>query len=93
MSFKINYKQLLKKYKEIWKEVKSLLNIKFDSEPVYGDNDKYIKTKIKIYDGRVEKVHQTSLVVNLIMIKQNLMMRKFMMNLTNNLLKAKKILE
>ena len=54
MSFKINYKQLLKKYKEIWKEVKSLLNIKFDSEPVYGDNDKYIKTKIKIYDGRVD---------------------------------------
>ena len=28
---------------------KNLLNIKFDSEPVYGDNDKYIKTKIKIY--------------------------------------------
>ena len=25
--------------------------IKFDSEPVYGDNDKYIKTKIKIYSG------------------------------------------
>ena len=30
-----------------------LLNIKSDSEPVYGDNDKYIKTKIKIYDGNV----------------------------------------
>ena len=29
------------------------MNIKFDSEPVYGDNDKYIKTKIKIYDGNV----------------------------------------
>ena len=25
------------------------MNIKFDSEPVYGDNDKYIKTKIKLY--------------------------------------------
>ena len=32
-------------------KVESLLNIKFDSEPVYGDNDKYIKTKIKIYAG------------------------------------------
>ena len=26
---------------------------KFDSEPVYGDNDKYIKTKIKMYEDRV----------------------------------------
>ena len=23
------------------------MNIEFDSEPVYGDKDKYIKTKIK----------------------------------------------
>ena len=45
MSFKISNKQLLKKYNQIWKKVKSLLNIKFDSEPVYGDNDKYIKKK------------------------------------------------
>ena len=30
------------------------MNIKFDSEPVYGDNDKYIKTKIKLY---VEKIN------------------------------------
>ena len=53
MSFKISRKQLFKKYKEIWKKVKSLLNIKFDSEPVYGDNDKHIKTKIKTYSGSV----------------------------------------
>ena len=45
MPFKISNKQLLKKYNQIWKKVKSLLNIKFDSEPVYGDNDKYIKKK------------------------------------------------
>ena len=25
------------------------MNTKFDCEPVYGDNDKYIKTKIKAY--------------------------------------------
>ena len=31
--------------------MKKLLKIEFDSEPVYGDNDKYIKTKIKIYAG------------------------------------------
>ena len=27
------------------------MKIEFDSEPVYGDNDKYIKAKIKIYAG------------------------------------------
>ena len=47
MSFKISEKQLLKNYNQIWKKDKSLLNIRFDSEPVYGDNGKYIKTKIK----------------------------------------------
>ena len=29
-----------------------LLNIDFKSKPVYSDNDKYIKTKIKIYGNR-----------------------------------------
>ena len=29
------------------KRVEKLLKIEFDSVPVYGDNDKYIKTKIK----------------------------------------------
>ena len=30
-----------------------MLKIEFDSKPVYGDNDKYIKTKIKIFDSSV----------------------------------------
>ena len=29
------------------KRVRNIMNIEFDSEPVYGVNDKYIKTKIK----------------------------------------------
>ena len=37
--------KLLKKYTKIWEKV--LVNIEFDSEPVFGDNDKYIKTKIR----------------------------------------------
>ena len=53
MSFKISDNKLLKKYTQIWTKVKNLLNIKFDSEPVYGHNDKYIKRKIKIYDNNV----------------------------------------
>ena len=53
MSFKINAKQLLKKYNQIWKIVQKLLKIEFDGKPVCGGDDKYIKTKIKIYGGKV----------------------------------------
>ena len=53
MSFKVSDNKLLKKYKKIWEKVGNLLNIKFDSEPAYGDVDKYIKTKIKIYGDRM----------------------------------------
>ena len=50
MSFRIKDKQLLKNYSKIWKkEVENLLNIDFESKSVYGDDDKYIKTKMKIY--------------------------------------------
>ena len=34
VSFKISDKELLKKYTKIWKKVCSLMNIKFDTEPV-----------------------------------------------------------
>ena len=53
MSFKVNDNKLLKKYNKIWEQISSLMNIEFDSEPVYGDGDKYIKTKIKMYGDRV----------------------------------------
>ena len=58
MSFKISDKKLLKKYNQIWKIVEKVLTIEFDSKPVYGDDDKYIKTKIKIYGGSVNKNFQ-----------------------------------
>ena len=29
------------------------MNIEFDSEPVYGDNDKYIKAKMKLYGDKI----------------------------------------
>ena len=53
MSFRVIDNKLLKKYNKIWERVSSLMNIRFDSEPVYGDNDKYIKTKIKSYRDKV----------------------------------------
>ena len=52
MSFKVGDNKLLKKYNKIWKNIGILLNIEFDSEPVHSDNDKYIKTKIKMYKDR-----------------------------------------
>ena len=48
MSFKVNNKQLLEKYNKIWEKVEKLMRIDFESKPVYGDDNKYIKTKIKI---------------------------------------------
>ena len=53
MSFKISDNKLLKKYNKIWEKISSLMNIEFDSEPVCGDKDRYIKTKIKMYEDRV----------------------------------------
>ena len=53
MSFKINDSKLLKKFNQIWKKVEKLLKRNFNSEPIYSNNDKYIKTKIRIFGGSV----------------------------------------
>ena len=53
MSFKVSDKKLLKEYTKIWGRVSSLIEKKFGSEPVYGDSDKYIKTKIKSYRDKI----------------------------------------
>ena len=51
MSFRVNNKQLLENYNKIWEKIEKLMRINFESKPVYGDDNKYIKTKIKIYAG------------------------------------------
>ena len=53
MSFKVNDNRLLEKYSKIWGNVNILMNIEFDSEPVYSDNDKYRKAKIKTYGDKI----------------------------------------
>ena len=53
MSLRVDDSKLLKKYCKIWKTIKDLLGTEFDSEPVYGDTDSYIKTKIKMYHNKV----------------------------------------
>ena len=45
VSFKVIDNNLLEKCNEIWERVSSLMDIKLDSEPVYGDNNIYIKQK------------------------------------------------
>ena len=51
MSFRANKKHLLKNYNKIWEKDEKLLRVYFESKAVYGDDDKYIKTKIKEYAG------------------------------------------
>ena len=51
MSFIVKNKQLLKKYTKIWETIEGLMKINFESKPVYGEDVKYIKTKIKMYAG------------------------------------------
>ena len=52
VSFIIKDKQLSKIYTKIWGKIEKLMKINFESKPVY-DDDKYIKTKIKIYAGSI----------------------------------------
>ena len=53
MSFKVTNKKLLNKCNKIWGKVEELLDVKFESKPVYDENDKYIKAKIKSYKDEV----------------------------------------
>ena len=53
MSLMVKDKQLLKNNNKICKKIKKLLSIDFDSKPTYGDDDKYIKTKIKTYEDSI----------------------------------------
>ena len=51
MSFQINDKKLLEKYKAIWSKIEDLRNIELKTFPVY--HDRYIKTKITTNDDKV----------------------------------------
>ena len=53
MSFIVKDKKLLKKYSKIWETTEGLMKITFESKPVYGEDVKYIKTKIKAYANSV----------------------------------------
>ena len=55
-SFKIKDKKLFKNYNKIWTKIEKLMGKDFNTKPTYGDDEIYIKTKIKTYkDNRVPK--------------------------------------
>ena len=51
MSFKIEDDDVYLKYNEIWNKIKSILNVKFHSQPIY--DGKYIKTKVKTFNNLI----------------------------------------
>ena len=53
LSFIVKDKKLLKSYTKIWETIERLMKIHFESKPVYGDDDKYKKSKIKTYAGSI----------------------------------------
>ena len=53
MSLKVKDKKLFKNYNKIWAKVEKLMGIKFNTKPTYGDDEKYIKTKIKTHEDNI----------------------------------------
>ena len=51
VSFRIDYENLLEKYRAIWTKIEDLKNIELNALSVY--DDRYIKTKIRTYDDNV----------------------------------------
>ena len=54
MSFFIKDDEVEEKYEQIWDAIKNKLKIKFYSDPVY--ECKYLKTKVKEYDGTIKTI-------------------------------------
>ena len=53
MYLTIKNTQLLKNYHKIWKKIEKLMKIDFNTKTTYGDDDKYIKPKMKTYKGSI----------------------------------------
>ena len=46
-------KQFLENCNKMWEKTERFMSIDFESETTYGDDDKYIKTKIKTYKDSI----------------------------------------
>ena len=85
MSFKTTDKKVLQKYATIWEKASSLMNIEFDSEAVYGDNDKYITTKMKLYGDKVNTNFQSKKVP-----KENASYKRFLLIMLDSVIRVNK---
>ena len=54
----------------------------FDSEPIYGDNDKFIKTKIKTYEDKINTNFQGKKI-----LKENASFRCLLLIMVNSVIK------
>ena len=76
---------MLKKYDQIWKRIEKLPKIKSDTKPVYGDDKKYIKTKIKTYgDSVITNFHNKNI------SKENAPCKYLSIIMLDSVIKAKK---
>ena len=46
MSLTVKDKSLFKNYNKLWRKIEKLIK-KFNTKPTYGDDHKYINTKVK----------------------------------------------
>ena len=53
MSLMIKDIHLLKNYNKIWKKIEKLMKVDFNFKTTYGDDDTYMKTKIKKYKDSI----------------------------------------
>ena len=53
MFFRVKDEKLLKIYSKIWETIEGLMKITFESRSIYGEDVKYISTKIKTYAGNI----------------------------------------
>ena len=53
MYLKVKDKKFLKNCNEKWKKNEILMSIDFISKPIYGNDNKYIKTKVKTYEDGI----------------------------------------
>ena len=56
--FRVSDKKLSKNYNKIWERVSNLIKIKSDSEPFYGNNDKYTWARVNTYRNKINTKFQ-----------------------------------
>ena len=61
MSFLIKDEKLFEKYNEIWRKVRNIIKKQFYSKAVC--NEKYPKTKIKSYNGKINTIFHNNTIL------------------------------